>query len=245
VTADVDESRQVRYVLIESQRGGHCRIANPWPDKATVTCDGKTIVATAGRELAFPTVAGKTYLLQRAAAPLAKLQAARLAPAPAAGPKVLGKLPAYPQWSGPYLGLDAEGRSPQRATMLRNAQAAAQRVAAATQGKPLVGKLTPTAPVPNGEALQLDLGKPLAVNTLVFARDHTSLFVDRPAAGYVVETSADGQQWQTAVDHQKQGANPAGEVVTFAPVTARYVRLKLSGQYGEPAVIEELAVYGP
>jgi len=222
-----------------------CRLVNPWPDQAVVTCAGKPVAAGAGAELTFPTVAGKAYLLQRASQPLAKLPAARLASAPATEPRHMGRLSTYPQWSGPYLGLDAQGRSPQRAMMRRNVQAAEERIAAATKGLRVVGQLRPPAPVPNGQDVTLDLGRPLTVSTLVFPRDRTGLFVDQPVVGYVIETSVEGQQWQTVVERPKSGAPPAGEAVTFAPTQARYVRLRTWGQYGGPARVEEIIVYGP
>jgi len=61
----------------------------------------------------------------------------------------------------------------------------------------------------------------------------------------VIETSADGQQWQTAVDKPKSRAAPAGEAVGFTPVEARYVRLRVWGAYGGPARVEEIVAYGP
>ncbi|MBU0609742.1 MAG: discoidin domain-containing protein, partial [Armatimonadetes bacterium] len=245
VTADLDQG-QVRYALIESERGGPCRLVNPWPDKAVVTCAGKPVAASAEKELRFATAAGKAYLVEHASQPLAKLPAARLSPKPAAGPKQSGRrLPAYPQWNGPYLGLDPEGRSPQRAMMMRNVQAAELRIAATTKGLQVMGQLRPDAPVANGKDVTLELGGPRTVSAIVFSRDRTSLFVDQTVVGYVIETSADGQQWQTVVDKPKSRAATAGEAVSFVPVEARYVRLRVWGAYGGPARVEEIAAYGP
>ena len=244
VTADLHEG-QVRYALIESERGGTCRLANPWPGKALVTCAGKPVTTGTGPELVFPTAAGKTYLLERAAQPLAKLPAARLSPAAATAPRSMGRLAAYPQWTGPYLGLDAQGRSPQRAMMRRAVQAAEARLAAATKGLRVVGQMRPSAPIPNGKDVTLDLGGPATVSALVFSRDRTGLFVDQPVVGYVIEVPAEGQQWQTVLERPKSGAAPAGETVTFAPTSARFVRLKTWGAYGGPARVGEITVYGP
>ena len=54
----------IRFVEILSQRGGECRIRNPWPtDDATLFCIGRTTNVLKGSLLTFPTEAGKTYLL--------------------------------------------------------------------------------------------------------------------------------------------------------------------------------------
>ncbi|MCE5241380.1 discoidin domain-containing protein [bacterium] len=244
VTVDLHEG-QVRYALIEGERGGTCRLANPWPDRAIVTCAGKPVAAGTGPELVFPTAAGKTYLLERAIQRLAKFPAGRLSPVAASGPRSMGRLAAYPQWTGPYLGLDPQGRSPQRAMMRRAVQAAEARLAAATKGLRVVGQMRPPAPIPNGKDVTLDLGGPATVSAVVFSRDRTGLFVDQPVVGYVIEVSAEGQQWQAVVERPKSGAAPAGETVTFAPTSARFVRLRTWGAYSGPARVEEITVYGP
>ena len=54
----------IRFVEILSQRGGECRIRNPWPtDDATLFCMGRKTNVLKGGLLTFPTEAGQTYLL--------------------------------------------------------------------------------------------------------------------------------------------------------------------------------------
>jgi hypothetical protein len=260
VSADLDAGK-VRYALIESQRGGTFRVVNPWSGKALVTSSGKTILSSSKRELSFPTQPGKAYRLEPADAPLAKLPFATLAPRANAGPKWIGKLPTYPKWtSSAVLGLDEQGRSPQRAYMLRTVQAFAQKlgettkgladlstgVATATPGPGLVdGKFAAAVEIPNQGYATVDLGAAKAVTAVAFSRDRTALFVDSPVQGYTLEVSADGQQWQTVLDRQRNSAPPAGEVVAFPAVNARYLRLRVWGDYGGPVELDELTVYGP
>ena len=260
VSADIEDGR-VRYALIESQRGGACRVANPWPGKALVSSGGKAVLSTDKRELVFPTKAGKTYRLEPAARPLAKLAFAPLAPKPNAGPKYIGRLQTYPKWTSPaYLGIDEKGQTPQRANMLRTVQAFAQKqsevtkgltdlttgLATATPGAPLVdGKFGEAATIPNEGYATLDLGAPKTISAVAFSRDRTALFVDSPVVGYTIEVSADGQQWQLVLDRQKNSAPPAGEVVSFPPTNARHLRLRVWGAYGRSVELDELTVYGP
>lgn len=244
VTADLDGGK-VRYALIESERGGACRVANPWTEKAVVTCGGKPVTASAGPELTFSTTAGQAYLIERVSARLRTLKSARLAPAAASGPKWIGKPAEYPNWYGPFLGLDAQGRSTQRAMMQRAVAAAQAQIAKATQGLQVVGRHVPMDVIANGQAVQFDLGKTASVSAIVFSRDRSGLFVDEPVVGYVIEVSTDGQQWQKVVDRPKSGAAPAGEAVTFPATSARYVRLRVWGAYDRPARVEEIVAYGP
>lgn len=260
VSADIDAGR-VRYAVIESQRGGLCRVANPWHGKALVTSGGKTVLSSTKPELSFQTQAGKAYRLEPADAPLAKLSFAPLAPKPSAGPKWIGKLALYPKWSNPaYLGIDEQGRTPQRAYMQRTIQAFAKKLgettkglrdlstgaATATPGAQLVdGKFAGSAEIPNQGYASVDLGAAKTISALAFSRDRTALFVDSPVQGYTVEVSTDGQQWQMILDRQKNSAPPAGEIVTFPPVNARFVRLRVWGAYGGPVQLDELTVYGP
>ena len=99
--------------------------------------------------------------------------------------------------------------------------------------------------VPNEKCLTLDLGAEKSVSGLVFSRDRTGLYVDGPVIGYVWEGSSDGTTWQTLVDSAKSGAAPIGQVNTIKPTPVRYLRLRLYGQYGRPALVDEVTVYGP
>ncbi|MGE5530525.1 MAG: glycosyl hydrolase family 95 catalytic domain-containing protein, partial [Bacteroidota bacterium] len=270
VTADVDQG-QVRYALIESQRGGECVLANPWKGRALVTCGGKVVLSADKTELRFATIEGKTYRLEPAAMPLAKLTSAKLAPKAAEGAKWIGKLPPYPKWaSSAYLGIDEQGRTPARAWMLRAAADFAKQLAGATAGLEDLttgkiianvmggdGKLLPvplltdgkfggrvSVPVPNEGYVVVDLVQARQVGAVAWSGDRTALFVAQPTAGFTIETSTDGQTWQMAKDSQKSGAPATGHVEKLAPVAARYVRLRLWGQYSRPVLLDEVAVYG-
>jgi hypothetical protein len=54
----------IRFVEILSQRGGECRIRNPWPtEEAALFCMGRKTNVLKESLLTFPTEAGKAYLL--------------------------------------------------------------------------------------------------------------------------------------------------------------------------------------
>lgn len=271
VTADVDQG-QVRYALLESTRGGQCRLANPWSGVAVVTCAGKPVLRSKAAVLEFPTKAGQRYLVERATAPVAKLAAAPLKPTAAAGLKFVGrKLAKYPNWSATLaLGIDEQGRTPARAWMRRAVEGFAKQLAEATAGLTdlTTGKVTAeivgkddkvqAAPrltdgqfgprasveVPHEGAVLLDLGAARQVGAVAFSGDRTALFQDQACAGYTVETSTDGQAWAMARDSQKSGAAPPGHALKITTAAARYIRLRLWGQYGRPVLLDEVAVYG-
>ncbi|MCU0981438.1 MAG: discoidin domain-containing protein, partial [Pirellulaceae bacterium] len=272
VTAELDRG-QVRYALIESQRGGCCTLANPWPDTALVACSSREVLRSNERLLTFETQAGKSYRLERASAPLSAMPFARLSPKANAGPKFIGsRLPEYPRWNSPaYLGIDERGQTPQRAAMIRAVQGFNERLAKATAGLTdlSTGKATAsvtrskseplssaslvdgvTGPgnltaVAHQESVVVDLGAERQVSAVVFSRDRTGLFVDGPADGYTLEVSTDGVAWQLVADHPKTQAAPVGQIEAFAtPAPARSLRLRLLGRYNGPIHLDEITVYG-
>lgn len=270
VTADVEQG-QLRYALIESQRGGECVVANPWKGTAVVTAGGKAIVTSDKTELRFVTSPGRTYRLEPAAMPLAKLPFAELAPQAAEGAKWIGKLPLYPKWtSSAYLGIDDRGRTPARAWMLRAVEGFARQLAEATVGLEDLttgkvtasiigsdGKAEPTPrltdgefggrvsiPVQNEGYVVLDLGQARRVGAVAWSGDRTALFIAQPTAGFTIETSLDAQAWQMVKNGEKSGKPATGHVESFGPAEARYVRLRLWGQYQRPVLLDEVAVHG-
>ena len=63
VTAERRDGRTV-YVIVESEAGVECRIANPWPGEAVVvTCDGEQVGHEVDGSLSFPTEPGKSYTI--------------------------------------------------------------------------------------------------------------------------------------------------------------------------------------
>ena len=270
VTAEV-HAGTLRYALVESEWGGPCRLANPWGATAVVTCAGKAVLRSDKPVLEFATAKGKVYRVERAGAPLAAMKFAPLAPAPAAGAKFIGRrLPAWPNWNqSPFLGIDAEGRTPQRAAILRAVEGFRKRLSEATAGladlstgraavtvtqakgealpaPALVdGEVggVPSVEVPAGQCVLLDLGAPRAVGALVFSRDRTGVMVDAPVRGYTLEGSPDGTAWTMLLDKSQSGAAPAGQVEPLQ-ASARYLRLRLTGQYGRGTRLDEVTVWG-
>jgi hypothetical protein len=272
VTAEVHQG-QVCYALIESQWGGPCSLANPWKETARVTCGGQEVLRSANELLTFATEKGKSYRLERVSQPLASMLFARLAPPSNAGAKFIGRrLSKYPGWTSlAYLGIDAQGQTPQRAAMERTRKGFEERMAAATRGLMDVstGKATATitqatggsvpaptltngfvgreepAVVPHEQSVILDLGTERQVALVVFSRDRSGLFVDRPADGYALEGSADGKNWTLLADRAKSSAASVGQIEALArPASARYVRLRLWGRYKGPVHLDEVMVFG-
>jgi len=113
------EGRKVLFAAVESLRGTDCRIANPWQDTAVVRRDDTVVLESADSTLVFPTERGGTYVIERAAAPLASLPADRLAPERNAAPKFPGfkrtEPAAYCKTGGrSFIGISAEGLNPVR-----------------------------------------------------------------------------------------------------------------------------------
>lgn len=122
----------------------------------------------------------------------------------------------------------------------------------ATQGEPLPapaltdGVTGPgaTAVIPDGQAAVLDLGAARALRAIAFSRDRTALRVDSPVAGYALEVSVDGRDWQMVRDSAKSGAPAPGEFLAFPVVKARFVRLRVWGAYSGPVQLDEVTVSG-
>lgn len=272
VTADVNQG-QVRYALIESQWGGPCKLVNPWKQTARVTCDGGEVLRADSELLAFATEKGRVYRLERASEPLATMAFAPLRPEANAGVKFIGKrLPKYPLWTSPaYLGIDAQGQTPQRAAMARAVESLRNRLVKATEGLSdlSTGKARATItlakagprPAPalvdgvsgSGEFsviddrqyAVLDLGAVRQVSAVLFSRDRTGLFVDNSPVGHTLEGSADGNDWTMLVDAPTRSAAPAGQIESLSsPAAARYLRLRLWSRYHGPLNLDEITVYG-
>jgi hypothetical protein len=63
VSASVKQG-QIEFVEFYSQKGGQCRVQNPWPDsQVTLYRDGKSAGDLSGKQLAFPTVSGEKLTL--------------------------------------------------------------------------------------------------------------------------------------------------------------------------------------
>lgn len=120
IASEVRNGR-IPYVLVESLRGGECRLANPWQGETALTdASGKSRKLT-GQTLSFPTTKGQTYRLIPVVGSDEQPEVRRLAPKPNVGPK----------WPGPndakhtmddylktratnFLGITADGRTPLR-----------------------------------------------------------------------------------------------------------------------------------
>ena len=278
VTSEIHAGRP-RYVLIESEWGGPCRAANPWGADVVVRSSGKVVLRTADAILIFPTAVGHSYLLERSADPVSGMKSAPLKPAPNLGPKFVGRrLPEYPLRNRPeFLGIDSQGRTPQRARMQRSVEEARARLTAATAGLMDLstdrasaviqpdGKSPIPAPsivasladgrqgpapaaedsaVPIAGSLILDLGDSHEISVVAFSRDRTGLRVEGSAHGYSIDLSENGTDWQTALESKDRSASPAGQVDTIKPARARFMRLRLVGQYGGQTLLDRLLLFG-
>ncbi|MGH9584494.1 MAG: glycosyl hydrolase family 95 catalytic domain-containing protein, partial [Bryobacteraceae bacterium] len=89
---------QVRHgipvtVVIEAGANGHLSVRNPWPGEPAevLSSDGQRIARASGTSLLhFATKVGKSYAVQRAASPNARLPFAAVDGIPASSPKSLG-----------------------------------------------------------------------------------------------------------------------------------------------------------
>ena len=97
VTSEI-AAGQVRYALIESERGEACRLVNPWEGKLRVTGPRGLRIESAERLVVFPTRAGEKYLVEPIATPLSGLAYAELKPAQNDGPRWPGQTSPQQPW---------------------------------------------------------------------------------------------------------------------------------------------------
>jgi hypothetical protein len=63
ISASMEKGR-IEFVEIHSQKGGQCRVQNPWPDdEITLYRNGKPIGNISGQLLVLSTVAGETLVM--------------------------------------------------------------------------------------------------------------------------------------------------------------------------------------
>ena len=90
VSAELVDGR-ARYVAVESERGGVCRVANPFDDACRVTVGGHEVLVAKVARVVFATEPGRTYLLEPEAAQIGALPVAEVTDCPYAGPGVRGQ----------------------------------------------------------------------------------------------------------------------------------------------------------
>jgi len=132
---------QVRYIAVESLFGDPCSIVNPWNDRYRVSHEGVVIHEAKGKELRFATQAGHTYLVERAAAPIAAMPFARLAPPRNEDVKYMAnprrmRAAVSPMPGLPMLGITRDGLTAARAAAAQNRKAAEEAI------RKVVGQLT-------------------------------------------------------------------------------------------------------
>jgi hypothetical protein len=262
VTSEIWRGK-ARYALIESERGGKCRLVNPWKEAALVSSGGKQVLKSDGALLEFDTEKGKAYRVEREKEPVAGMAFAPLKPAPSTGQKTLKDSFSFSITIGhpdkrydggvsnkehmPVIGIDAQGRTPHRTRMQNNVEKAKAELAAATAGQKKL-ELDKAGPflVPDKQSLTFDLGAGHTVKTLVFSRDRSGLFVDYQVMGYKWEASPDGKDWTVLVDSEKRGARQIGQIDKVNPAPARYLRLTLHGRdwFQSAAKLDDVSVYG-
>lgn len=77
VATEMREGRP-RFVEVASQRGGRCRVANPWSGPCLVRHRREILLRSEGEVLEFSTQAGEVYTVERADSPLSDYQPAPL-----------------------------------------------------------------------------------------------------------------------------------------------------------------------
>jgi hypothetical protein len=93
--------------------------------------------------------------------------------------------------------------------------------------------------LPDPSWIQVDLGKDTSVSGVVTTFEKSSGYK------YRLEYSADGVNWSTFEDHTSENtASAANYSFNDQPVTARYLRLTVTGSSGNGGSIYELQVYG-
>lgn len=132
---------QVRYLALESLFGDVCRVVNPWDDSYRVLDQDRTIGEGRGAEIVFPTEAGRTYLVERVAAPVREMACQTLAPARNDDVKYLGnprraRRPMTPTPGQPMLGITRDGLTPPRAAAQQNRLRVAAAIESIVHGKP-------------------------------------------------------------------------------------------------------------
>jgi hypothetical protein len=124
---------QVQYIAVESLFGDPCCIVNPWADRFRVSHEGRTVLEGEGKEIRFPTQSGRTYLVERAAAPIASMPFAPLAPAPnqdvkyMANPRRL-RTAIRPAPGLPMLGIARDGLTAPRTAAAENRKKAVEAI---------------------------------------------------------------------------------------------------------------------
>lgn len=103
-------------------------------------------------------------------------------------------------------------------------------------------------------SFQIDLAKPAMIGQFKLGRDRTGGFSDRPVDYLKIETSLDGQAWQTAFEQSGlttlKGSNPTRSMLVFvAPVHAQFIRATVDSSAiiskGDCACVDEFEVYAP
>jgi hypothetical protein len=133
VTAEVAYG-DVLYVLLKSENGGVCEIANPWGDKKVEVRvlpskgSSESVTRVKGRLLRFETERSKSYLITPSDRPVTSFPFERLAPKPNEAPKYPGYKSFPPPWERkgypsqahfPCLGISSDGKSPARDFVLK------------------------------------------------------------------------------------------------------------------------------
>jgi hypothetical protein len=124
---------EVRYIAVESLFGDPCRMVNPWTDRFRVSHEGRPVIEGECKEIRFPTQSGRTYMVERAAAPIASIPFAPLAPAPNQDVKYLAnprrlRTAIRPAPGLPMLGITRDGLTAPRAAAEENRKKATETI---------------------------------------------------------------------------------------------------------------------
>jgi hypothetical protein len=118
---------------MESLFGLPCRMVNPWSGRFRVSCQGQIVAEGDGKEVSFPTQQGRVYLVECAAAPIASIEFAPLAPAPNEDVKYMAnarrsRRPLAPTPGLPMLGITRDGLTVPRILAAQNRKVAEEAI---------------------------------------------------------------------------------------------------------------------
>ena len=269
VTAEM-RAGDIAYVTVASEHGAQCRVANPWATgkvRVREAVGGRIVVpATTDRVLTFPTVKGRAYTVEREAKPADAFPVVKVGGMRRTGPRLLPPVmlgmprEGWKRYSGPgrravqeqkWRIKLAELRPPGLRNYAAGATARVLRPHPAAKVKCLVDGIygNKHSVISSAKAapweFAVDFGREATIGSVVWSRDRTLKgYRDRMPVAYRIEVSGDGRTWRTVVT-VTDNKTAAGRRDSFAPVTARHVRMVVLKTNGLPPCLDEMEALSP
>lgn len=224
ISSSVDSSGVVGTTFVHSEKGATLKIRKPWATTSVVNSVGASIPATvAGDLISFATVAGETYTLTGTGSPPFSPYQAR-SPNLALSKTVTGKSSQYDagQWA---------------ATNINDGMVTAtERGWASIYGNN-----------PRNEWVTLDLGAAQAINSFTIKNEDWAN--NRNVKDYVLYGSATGafagEEFIVVSGTIPPLLAQQEHSVSFAPVSARYLKFKGTSSYSNYVIVGELSLFSP